>query len=305
MPLSTMQDYPLTIRPILEHGRTIHANSKVITFTGDGYVESTFAEVADRADQLAAALTRLGVQARRPGRHLHVEQPDPPRGLSGRAVHGRRAAHLEHPAVPRATELRHQPRRGSGDHRRRLDHPVARQGPRSVDDGEAHHRQGCRRHVGARRDPGLRHAARSREARLRLPRRRRAQRNGDVLHERHHGQPEGGDVQPSQHLPALADGDLDGQHRPRRERPDVGHRPDVPCQRVGHAVRGVDGRRRPGVPPAVPAGRAARPHHRGDPSDADGCGADGADRSADQWRGRRPVVVAARDVRRLGSSAGA
>jgi len=62
MPFSTMQDYPLTLRPILEHGRTIHATSKVITFTGDGYVESTFAEVADRADQLAAALTRLGVK---------------------------------------------------------------------------------------------------------------------------------------------------------------------------------------------------------------------------------------------------
>src|SRR6185295_12208609 len=63
MLLSTMQDdYQLTIRPILEHGRTIHANSKVITFTGDGYVESTFADVADRADQLAAALTRLGVK---------------------------------------------------------------------------------------------------------------------------------------------------------------------------------------------------------------------------------------------------
>ena len=62
MPFSTMQDYPLTLRPILEHGRTIHATSKVITFTGDGYIESTFAEVADRADQLAAALSRLGVK---------------------------------------------------------------------------------------------------------------------------------------------------------------------------------------------------------------------------------------------------
>ena len=62
MQLSTMQDYPLTIRPILQHGRTVHANSKVITFTGDGYVEATFAEVADRADQLAAALTRLGIK---------------------------------------------------------------------------------------------------------------------------------------------------------------------------------------------------------------------------------------------------
>ena len=63
MPLSTMQDYPLTIRPLFEHGRRVHANSKVITFTGDGYTEATFAEVADRADQLAAALTKLGVKA--------------------------------------------------------------------------------------------------------------------------------------------------------------------------------------------------------------------------------------------------
>ena len=62
MQLSTMQDYPLTLRPLLEHGRTIHATSKVITFTGDGYIESTFAEVADRADQLAAALSRLGIR---------------------------------------------------------------------------------------------------------------------------------------------------------------------------------------------------------------------------------------------------
>ena len=39
----------------------MHAQKKIITFTGDGYVESTFAEVSDRADQLAAALTRIGV----------------------------------------------------------------------------------------------------------------------------------------------------------------------------------------------------------------------------------------------------
>ena len=52
MPLSTMQDdYPLTMGPLFEHGRRVHANSKVITFTGDGYVEATFAEVADRADR--------------------------------------------------------------------------------------------------------------------------------------------------------------------------------------------------------------------------------------------------------------
>jgi fatty-acyl-CoA synthase len=61
-PSTMMDDYPLTIAPLLAHGRQVHANSKVITFTGDGYVESTFAQVADRADKLAAALTELGVQ---------------------------------------------------------------------------------------------------------------------------------------------------------------------------------------------------------------------------------------------------
>ena len=60
---STMQDdYQLTITPLFRHGRQVHAESRVITFTGDGYVESTFAQVAERADRLAAALTSLGVQ---------------------------------------------------------------------------------------------------------------------------------------------------------------------------------------------------------------------------------------------------
>ncbi len=61
MPISTMQDQPLVIRTILRHGRRVHAGKKVITFTGDGYTQATFAEIADRADQLAAALTRLGI----------------------------------------------------------------------------------------------------------------------------------------------------------------------------------------------------------------------------------------------------
>jgi fatty-acyl-CoA synthase len=61
MPISTMQDYPLTMRPLFEHGRTVHSGSKVVTFTGDGYEEATFAEVAARADRLAGALASLGV----------------------------------------------------------------------------------------------------------------------------------------------------------------------------------------------------------------------------------------------------
>ncbi len=190
---------------------------QVITFTGDGYVESTFAQVADRADQLAAALTRLGVeQGDRVGTFMWNNQTHLEAYLAvpcmGAVLHT-----LEHPAVPRAAGLCHQSRRRSSDHRRRLDHPVAGQGARSADDRRAHHRQGIGRHVGARRDARLRHAARRRDARLRLPRPRRAHRHGHVLHERHHGQPEGRHVQPSQHLPALADGHLIDQHRARRE----------------------------------------------------------------------------------------
>ncbi len=56
-----MQDFPLTIGMIFRHGRTVYAGSEVVTFDGEGSRRATYAEVADRTDQLAAALTRLGV----------------------------------------------------------------------------------------------------------------------------------------------------------------------------------------------------------------------------------------------------
>lgn len=57
-----MQEAPLLIRDILRHGRTVHRHSTVTTVTAEGSFTSTFAEVADRADQLANALTALGVR---------------------------------------------------------------------------------------------------------------------------------------------------------------------------------------------------------------------------------------------------
>ena len=60
---STMQDFPLTIAALMEHGRRIHADAEILTYNGPGDIATaTFAEVADRADQLAAALERLGVE---------------------------------------------------------------------------------------------------------------------------------------------------------------------------------------------------------------------------------------------------
>jgi fatty-acyl-CoA synthase len=59
---STMQDYPLTVQAIFEHGARVFAGSEVVTFDGVGSRHVRFAEVARRARQLAAALVRFGVQ---------------------------------------------------------------------------------------------------------------------------------------------------------------------------------------------------------------------------------------------------
>ena len=57
-----MMDFPLTVRHIFEHGRTTYADSEVVTNEADGVRRITFGALADRADQLAAGLRRLGVE---------------------------------------------------------------------------------------------------------------------------------------------------------------------------------------------------------------------------------------------------
>jgi fatty-acyl-CoA synthase len=59
---STMQERPLLISDILRHGKQVHGDSSVITVEAGGFRSATFVEVAERAEKLAAALTRLGVQ---------------------------------------------------------------------------------------------------------------------------------------------------------------------------------------------------------------------------------------------------
>ncbi len=59
---STMMDFPLTIGHIFEHGRTLYADSEVVTSDGEGARRIEFGALADRTDQLAAGLRRLGVQ---------------------------------------------------------------------------------------------------------------------------------------------------------------------------------------------------------------------------------------------------
>jgi fatty-acyl-CoA synthase len=62
MTASTMQDFPLTITAILRHGRRVYGQQECVTWTGDAPRRATYAEVADNADRLAAALARLGIE---------------------------------------------------------------------------------------------------------------------------------------------------------------------------------------------------------------------------------------------------
>ena len=58
---STMQDVPLSISRLVEHGTTWHGSSTVRTWTGDGFRSATYAEVGERSMRLATALRGLGI----------------------------------------------------------------------------------------------------------------------------------------------------------------------------------------------------------------------------------------------------
>ncbi len=60
--LSTMQDRPLTINDLFNHGRRVHADSEVVTFMGDSSRRASYAKVGDRAELLASALKRIGIK---------------------------------------------------------------------------------------------------------------------------------------------------------------------------------------------------------------------------------------------------
>ncbi|MFC4469815.1 long-chain fatty acid--CoA ligase [Streptomyces xiangluensis] len=58
---STMMDQELQVSDLLRHGQQVHANSRVVRCSQDGGGHWSFAETGERAEKLAAALTRLGV----------------------------------------------------------------------------------------------------------------------------------------------------------------------------------------------------------------------------------------------------
>src|SRR6266508_2093273 len=59
--LSTMQDVPLAIRRLLEHGTSVHGDTPVVTATDEGLRHGTYAQVGVRVARLAHALRALGI----------------------------------------------------------------------------------------------------------------------------------------------------------------------------------------------------------------------------------------------------
>ena len=58
---STMQDVPLTIGAITQHGTTVHRDSEVVTATDGGTRQMTYGELGVRVAKLANALRALGI----------------------------------------------------------------------------------------------------------------------------------------------------------------------------------------------------------------------------------------------------
>ena len=118
---STMQDVPLSVTTILRHACGPNGDRTVTTAMGEGrYRTITYRELGEQVGPAGQRAARARHHRRPTSRHLHVEQRRAPRGVPGRAVHGRGAAHAQHPALARADRLHRQRGRGPGDHRRSL-----------------------------------------------------------------------------------------------------------------------------------------------------------------------------------------
>jgi hypothetical protein len=229
----------------------------------------------------------------RAGRHLLLEQPGAPRGLPRGAVHGSGAAHPQHPAVPRAARLRDQPRRGQGGHRRRLAGPAARPGALRAQVRGAHRRGGPRRRV---RPRGRTACTATRSSSPGSPP-TSPTRSSTSGRRPPCATPAAPPATPRAWPTATAPRDLHsfGVVSARSSRSTrataSSDRADVPRQRLGAALRRLDGGRRLRPSRALPAGRAAVPDHRRGAADGDRRGADHLERGAALRRGqnrRRP-----------------
>ena len=255
--LSTMQDEQLSLATLLRYAATVSRRRHDVDLDRGRRRTTTYREMGQDAARLANALRALGIGVGdRVGtfmwnnlEHMTVYAARPGDGCG--------AARAQYPAVPRATGLRGQPRRGPGRDRRRLAGADVRQLPAEPEDSAPRHRrQRRRRHaVRPRRRAGafLHRTACRATGYVRLPGPGRAFRRRHVLYLGHHRRPQGRRLLAPLQLAARHAGDLADEHGLHRQGSGAGHRAAVPRQRVGPAVRGDDVRREPADARPVPA----------------------------------------------------
>ena len=255
----------------MAHGTAVHGDSEVVTATPDGTRSRTYAEVGRRAARLAHGLRGLGIDGDQRvatfmwnnAEHLEAYLAVPSMGAVLHTLNIRLfpeqlvyiANHAEDRVVIVDDSLvplfaKQLPQLETVTH-------VLVAGPDAAGaDLDALRAAG--KEVLLYED-AARRAARD----VRVARDRRARRRGDVLHQRHHRQPEGRRLQPPLRLAALAGGQHGQRRRHRLPRPDAADRADVPRQRLGPGVRRGDERRVAVHARPLAAGRADRAVHPG------------------------------------------
>ena len=267
-PLSTMQDFPLTITAILRHGRRVYADERVRHVDRRRRRGARPSPRSPTTPTGSRPRSRARRRERRPRRHVLLEHAGAPRGVPRDPVDGRGAAHAEHPAVPRAARVRRSttPRTRSSSSTTRSSRCSRKVVDRAADRRALHRRRRRRRVARSATDAtiaALRRAARRASApSFDWPEIDERQAAAMCYTSGTTGNPKGvAYSHRSSYLHSLV-GDHAGRARPLRARPRAHDRADVPRQRVGHPVRRVHVRRVARDAGPVPAGRAADAHDR-------------------------------------------
>ena len=133
-------DFPLTLNHIRRRLRSCNrARGRDAQARTALSQRATHAELTDARRPARTRAARLGRRAGRARRHVRLEQPAPLRAVLRDPVHGRGAAHAQHPPVRGAADLHRQPRRGPGDLRRRLARADRSRSSRRACDGVEHY----------------------------------------------------------------------------------------------------------------------------------------------------------------------
>ena len=244
--LGLMQDQPLLISSLIEFAERHHGDAEIVSRRVEGDIHRyTWREIARALAPGRQRARRRATAVQRPRRHAGLERLPPPGAVLRRERLGPRAAHHQPAPASRPDRLDRQPRRRPGPVLR-PDLPAAGAGGAcQVPDrsGSAIALCDADKLPADSGMPNLRELRSldraSSSTDYAWPTLRRELRLEHVLHERHHGQPEGRALQPPLDRAACLRRGAAGRDVPVGARLGAAGGADVPRQRLGHSVLGA------------------------------------------------------------------